>query len=272
MSRKRLFEIIEKSDAGDVTSTMYDAVIIVMVFLSLVPMVFKQEIPAFLVTDKIAGAIFIADYLLRFATADYKYGEHTVYSFFRYPFGAMAIMDLLSIIPVLAYLSESLHFLNMLRICRALRITKIFRYSKTIMTLSDVLKESKRALFAVAVLAISYILVCALIVFNAEPDSFNNFFDAVYWSTVLLTTVGFGDIVPVTAIGRFIAMASSIFGIAIVALPSGIITAGYMQVINEQKEWSGKGESHSPIKHDVTKTIYKSKKIKKEKDNEGTGK
>lgn len=267
--RKRLFEIIEKSDAGDLASTLYDAVIITMVVVSLVPMVFKTEHPIFLLTDKAAGAVFIADYLLRFATADYKFGEHRLRSFIRYPFSFMAVMDLLSIIPVLAYVNEGMQVLNMLRICRALRITKIFRYSKTIMTLEEVLKESKRALYAVAVLAISYIFVCALIVFNAEPDSFENFFAALYWSTVLLTTVGFGDIVPVTTIGRLIAMTSSIFGIAIVALPSGIITAGYMQVINEQKEWKGEKGSRSPIKHDVSKNVYK-RSAEKEKDNAGT--
>ena len=256
MTRKRLFEIIEKSDSGDHASTAYDIVIIAMVILSLVPMVFKQEIPFFGVTDKIAGLIFVADYVFRMITADYKYDEHNWTAFVRYPFGFMAIMDLLSIIPIFAYFHEGLRALNMLRICRALRFTKIFRYSQTINTLSGVLKESKRALMAVAVLAISYILICALIVFNAEPDSFDNFFDAVYWSTVLLTTVGFGDIVPVTTIGRFIAMASSIFGIAIVALPSGIITAGYMQVINQQKASGGTGYNHSPIKHNVDNYMY----------------
>ena len=67
-----------------------------------------------------------------------------------------------------------------------------------------------------------------------EPDSFNSFFDAVYWATVSLTTVGYGDIDPTTVIGRTVAMISSVFGIAIVALPAGIITAGYMKAINKE--------------------------------------
>lgn len=64
------------------------------------------------------------------------------------------------------------------------------------------------------------------------PDSFGNFFDAIYWATVSLTTVGYGDIYPVTVIGRIVTMISSIFGIAIIALPSGIITAGFMDELN----------------------------------------
>ena len=70
-------------------------------------------------------------------------------------------------------------------------------------------------------------------IFKVEPDSFQTFFDAVYWSTVSLTTVGYGDIYPVTVLGRLVAMFSSFFGIAIVALPAGILTAEYMRTLND---------------------------------------
>ena len=83
-------------------------------------------------------------------------------------------------------------------------------------------------------LAVAYILISALVIFNSEPDSFRDFFESVYWATVLLTTVGYGDIYPVTTVGRAIAMVSSLFGIAIVALPAGIITAGYMRAIEQR--------------------------------------
>lgn len=80
-----------------------------------------------------------------------------------------------------------------------------------------------------------YNVVSALIIFNIEGDSFETFFDAIYWATVSLTTVGYGDISPVTTAGRVITMISSLFGIAIVALPAGIITAGYMEALNSEK-------------------------------------
>ena len=85
-------------------------------------------------------------------------------------------------------------------------------------------------------MALGYILISALIVYNVEPDTFETYFDAVYWATVSLTTVGYGDIYPVSALGRVITMISSVFGIAIVALPAGIITAGYMNEINKESE------------------------------------
>lgn len=81
-----------------------------------------------------------------------------------------------------------------------------------------------------------YIIISAIVIFNVEPDSFENFFDAVYWSTVSLTTVGYGDIYPVTALGRTVAMISSFFGIAIVALPAGIVTAEYLNALKKSDE------------------------------------
>ena len=85
-----------------------------------------------------------------------------------------------------------------------------------------------------------------------EPDSFNTFFDAVYWATVSLTTMGYGDIYPVTTIGRVVTMISSIFGIAIIALPAGIIAAGFMDELNkmnrENEEIDEEKDGISPIK------------------------
>ena len=100
----------------------------------------------------------------------------------------------------------------------------------------EVIKTSKDALLAVCGLAVAYIFVSALVIFNVEADSFGTFFDAIYWATVSLTTVGYGDIYPVTTAGRIITMISSLFGIAVVALPAGIITAGYMEIISKEGE------------------------------------
>jgi voltage-gated potassium channel len=117
-----------------------------------------------------------------------------------------------------------------------LRVFKALRYSRSLVIIASVIRHSRHALGAVAMLAISYILVSALIVFNVEPDSFPGFFDAVYWATVSLTTVGYGDLYPVTTMGRLVAMISSLFGIAVVALPAGIITAGYMEALQKERD------------------------------------
>jgi voltage-gated potassium channel len=79
-------------------------------------------------------------------------------------------------------------------------------------------------------------LISALIVLSVEPETFPTFFDAVYWATVSLTTVGYGDIYPVSMAGKIITMCSTLFGIAIVALPAGIVTAGYMDELNKTRK------------------------------------
>ena len=79
-----------------------------------------------------------------------------------------------------------------------------------------------------------------MIIFHIEPG-FADFFEALYWATVSLTTVGYGDRVPTTTLGRFVTMVSSLMGVAVVALPSGIVTAGYMKVLDEEEN-KDKGE------------------------------
>ena len=253
MSRKRIFEIIEKSSHNDKLSTAYDLFMIVVIILSLVPLAFKEDYPVFTVVDKVAMYIFILDYIMRWITADYKFKQPFAISFVKYPFTLMAIVDLVSILPSLNIVSNGFKILRVLRMIRALRVLRVFktmRYSKTFEIIGNVLKSSKKSLVAVCALAAGYIMVSALVVFNVEPDSFETFFDAIYWATVSLTTVGYGDIYPVSTLGRIITMISSIFGIAIVALPAGIITAGYMnelEKLQSNKDDKQEGEPfHAP--------------------------
>ncbi|MBR4780353.1 MAG: ion transporter [Lachnospiraceae bacterium] len=245
MKRKRVFEIIERSEGNDLLSTLYDWFMIAIIVLSLIPLAFKSENTFFKVLDKVTVTIFIIDYILRWITADYKFGKKRIRSFLKYPISFMAIIDLLSILPSLSIINEGFKVLRVLRMIRALRVFRVFkaiRYSKSFEIIGNVLHSSRDSLIAVCVLAGGYILVSALIVFNVEPESFEEFFDAVYWATVSLTTVGYGDIYPVTTVGRVITMLSSVFGIAIVALPAGIITAGYMNEIDRRNSNNSKDE------------------------------
>ena len=127
---------------------------------------------------------------------------------------------------------------RLIKTFRVFRVFKSFRYSKNIDILVRVFKRQKDSLTIVAFLAMGYIFVTALVMFNIEPDTFNSFFDAIYWATVSLTTVGYGDIYATSGIGKILTMISSLFGIAIVALPAGIITAGYMSEINADDKYN----------------------------------
>ncbi|MCR5662673.1 MAG: ion transporter [bacterium] len=237
--RKKIFSIIDNHGKDNKLSRIYDLAMMFVIIASLVPLAFKEETPLFITIDKISIIIFIIDYILRWSTADLKYNKKSIWSFIRYPFSPMAIIDLLSILPSISLLNDSFRALRIIRMERAFKILRVFRalrYSKSFERIGNVVKESQESLTAVCTLAIGYILFSALVIFNVEPDSFKTFFDAVYWATVSLTTVGYGDLYPTTTSGRTIAMISSFFGIAIVALPAGIITAGYMNELNRDEE------------------------------------
>ena len=234
--RKRIYEITEIAEGDDRLSQIYDVLMFLSIIISIIPLAFKETRPEFIVIDQITACIFIVDYVLRLITADYKLKDNAL-SFVKYPFTPMAIIDLLSILPSFTYVNSSLKLFRLFRLFRTfrvLRVFKTFRYSKNIKIILNVFKKQKDALYIVCVLAIGYILITSLLIFNVEPDTFDTFFDAVYWATVSLTTMGYGDIYATTTIGKFITMLSAIFGIAIIALPAGIITAGYMEEIENQ--------------------------------------
>jgi voltage-gated potassium channel len=116
-----------------------------------------------------------------------------------------------------------------------MKTLKFLRYSQGFQLMARVFHKRKNDLLTVCYLAVGYILVSALILFQVEPETFKNFFDAVYWSTITLMTVGYGDFYPVTTIGKAVAMISSFLGVAVFALPTGIITAGYLAEIDHKK-------------------------------------
>ena len=222
--RNRLYSLLN----GDGRAAMwYGRVMTILIVASLLPLCFKGSSPILETIEYACVLVFIVDYLARWATADLKIGKGAL-SFLIYPFTPMAIIDLLSILPVFNALNDALRTLRVLRLFRALRAFKLIRYSKSASAIAAVFEKQREALLAVLCLAIAYILVSALVIFNVEPDTFNTFFDAVYWAVVSLTTVGYGDLYPSSDVGRTIAMISSLMGVAVVALPSGIITAGLL--------------------------------------------
>ena len=236
--RMRIFEIVEADEADDPVSKLYDVVMMITIIASLLPLAFKSIPTSILIVDHVTVTIFIIDYALRLMTADLKL-KKAKKSFALYPVTPMAIIDLLSILPSLTPLAMGFKLLRLdriVRVIRALRVFrafKIFRYSKSLSIIGKVILSQKSAFIAVCTIAIAYIFIAALIVFNVEPDTFNNFFDAIYWALISLTTMGYGDIYPVTNIGRIVTMISAFLGIAIVALPAGIITAGYMEELDK---------------------------------------
>lgn len=251
--RKRIYEIVEQGQKGDTLSIAYDILMLVAITASIIPLMFVEEPAAFRVIELITVTLFIIDYILRWITADYRLGKKGM-SFVIYPFTGWAIIDLLSILPGLQLLGRGFKIFRITRLLRILRLFKVFRYTDKIQVLGRVIRKERRVLLTVLGIAVFYVFVTALIMFNAEPRfnpntgevTFGDFFDALYWATVTLTTVGYGDLTPVTDIGRFVSMLSSLFGVAIIALPSGVITASYLEELRSQKRKKHTEEPETP--------------------------
>ena len=234
--KKRLYEIVEASHKGDKASTAYDAMMFFGVIVGLIPLT-QRDMSNIYVTliDLITVFLFVFDYFIRIFTADYKMGVKMWKAYVYYAFTPMALVDLLSIVPVLSFFFPQSMALQMFRVFRVLRLLKLVRYSKTMHTIVNVIKKVRRQLGAVLILTLVYIVAVALVIFQIEPNLFETFFDAIYWAAVSITTIGYGDISPATMLGRFITIISALVGMAVIALPSGIITAAYMEEITKKK-------------------------------------
>ncbi len=233
--KQRTYEILEPSGTNDPASRAYDLLMTLAVVVGLIPMTLKRENVFTIWIDIVTSALFIIDYGFRLYTADYKMGYKHYRAYIAYILSPMAIFDLLSIVPVVSVFYRPLARLTLLRLFRATRVVKLVRYSKTMVSISNVIRKVRKQLEAVFVLVVIYIFISAMLMFQLEPNLFETFFDALYWATISITTIGYGDIYPVTLLGRIITMISALVGMAVIALPTGIITASYMQEITRKK-------------------------------------
>ena len=241
--RQKIFEIIERDENDNLISKLYDRIMQLAIFVSIIPLMFRGQNVIFTTIESVVTILFVTDYLLRWLTTDLRSKKKGIWAFVLYPFTLIAIIDLLTILPAISYVNDSLRVLRTWRLLRILRIAKVFKYYEPLQIVMEVFRKKAPVLLTVVGFALFYIFVTALFMFNVEQSVnpktgelfFDDFFDALYWSTCTLTTVGYGDIYPISDIGRIVSMISALVGIAIIALPSGIITAGYMEEVQERK-------------------------------------
>lgn len=244
LKREKLYRVVEPRNKENYSSRVYDIVMLVAIAMGILPLMFRTQIRLFWYFDLISAICFIVDYMLRWCTADLDSKRGKVAAFLIYPFTPMAIIDLLSILPIFNLLGPTFKVFRVSRLLKILRIFKVVRYFEPLEIIIAVIRKQSKILMTVLSLAFFYIFITALIMFNAEEDInpetgkylFDSFFDAFYWAACTLTTVGYGDLYPISDIGRAISIVSAMVGIAIIALPSGIITAGYMDELKNRRE------------------------------------
>ena len=248
--KQRIFEIISKSENGDRASSIFDWTIMTLIALSILTIILDsfQNIhekyqTVFQTFEVITVIIFTIEYILRIWTADLLYPE-SKHPRLKYCFSFMAIIDLLAILPFyLPFISADLRFLRMMRLFRLfrlLRVLKLGRYLDALQIIMKVIRTSGPQLIMSVVICFFVMLFSAIIMYEVEnpvqPEQFPNVLSSLWWAICTLTTVGYGDVYPITAVGRFFASIISLVGIGIIAIPTGIIAAGFNQVINKEDD------------------------------------
>ncbi len=248
MSKARVFEIISKADEGDRASRIFDGVIMSLIVLSIVSIVLEsfREIaeawqPAFRAFEFVTVAVFTVEYALRIWTADLLYPD-AKHPRLRYMRSFMAVVDLLAILPFfIPFISVDLRFLRMIRLLRLLRLMRVLklrRYFEALTIVTRVIRRSASQLVISFVFCFFVMLFSAIIMYtvenHAQPEQYPNVISALWWAVCSLTTVGYGDVYPVTPVGKLFASIISLVGIGIIAIPTGIIAAGFSSVINER--------------------------------------
>lgn len=185
--------------------------------------------------DAFSVVIFTIEYIMRAIANKDRIIRH-VFSFY-------ALVDLIAILPFyLPFLIKvDLRFLRTLRLLRVFRIFKTAKYSHALEMLVKVIVEKRRELGITMFVATIFMLIAAFGVFyfeeTAQPDKFSSLFDAVWWALATLTTVGYGDIYPITIGGKIIAGFLAILGIGIIAMPTGILASGIMEKIGKKQKY-----------------------------------
>ncbi|MEZ2235918.1 ion transporter [Microcoleus sp.] len=247
--KKIIYEILEISSSTNLYSLADDIIIQFLIVLNITAFIASTS-PVFSIEYKkifedieiVSSLVFSLEYLLRMwvCTVDSKY-SHPFWGRIKYALTPLSIIDFVSILPFyLLLLFPKLSFVYLISLLRLLRLIKISRYSESVRTLGIVLDAKKEELFATAfAVFILLIFASSLMYFvesSAQPQSFGSIPDAMWWGVVTLTTVGYGDIYPITPIGRFLGSMLAFLGIGIFALPAGIISSGFSEEVQRRKQ------------------------------------
>ncbi len=252
MTKRRIFEVIEKAENGDKESLFFDKFIILLIIVNVISIVLEsfESVSAtyadvFLVVEVISVVIFSLEYLARIFTANLLYPEcNNLIAVFRYMKSPMALIDLFAILPFyLPFLiAIDLRFIRSVRLVRMFRLFKLNRYSKSMALISKVIKNEKDNLVVTVFITSLLILISSTMMYNFEnavqPEKFPDIVSSFWWSVATLTTVGYGDIYPVTVIGKFLSGFIALLGIGLVALPTGILSSGFMKEISSRNQSS----------------------------------
>ena len=254
--RKRMFEIVEVATPEDKASRAYDLLNMITIVINLiVSLAYTFETVrlkygrALITLEMITVVFFAMDYLLRLATAKFRYKQRSeIRAALKYILSASGIIDLLSFLPYwlpIFFPSGAVAF-RMFRIVRIFRLFRINSYYDSLNVITEVITSKSQqiisSVFIIIVLMTASSLCMYSIEHDAQPHVFTNAFSGIWWAVSTLLTVGYGDIYPITDVGKIFSIVITFLGVGVVAIPTGIISAGFVDQYTRIKRISEYGD------------------------------
>ena len=253
--KQSVFRIISVDDGRNIKSHIFDIFISLLIILSVLAIVLESFDRLAAIYEKqfryfevFAVVVFTIEYVLRFWTSDLLYPDsrNKVHSSVKYFFSLSGLIDLLATLPF--YLSAigpivgDFRFLRagkLLRSLRLLRILKLSKYSKSLGLLGEIITEKKSDLLAAFMFTFVLTIMAASLMYNAEhdaqPDKFPNIIATCWWAVITLTTIGYGEVTPITGLGKIIGGLVSVLCVGLVALPTAILSAGMIEKLHSTR-------------------------------------
>jgi TrkA-C domain./Ion transport protein. len=236
--KKRIFEIIQIGNREDLPSRLFDIFIVVAIVANITVLLLStyDQLNAyqdlFTAIEIVTIVIFCVEYALRIWTADLLYPDKSrVRSTLRFMFSFEGLVDLLTILPF--FFLAGMGAIRFLRVARIFHLFRINTQYESFQVITSVLKEKRNAILYSIFIIIVLILAASLTMYsvehNAQPEAFKNAFSGIWWSVSTVFTVGYGDIYPVTVLGRALGVIITFLGVGAVAIPTGILSAGFVE-------------------------------------------
>ena len=244
--RKRIWEILEKGNSNDKVSFYTDIFLITLIIFNIIAVlletvdsIYSKYVLEFLIFERFSTAVFLVEYILRvWVCVEEKIKSNKLITRLKYASTWPAIIDLLAVLSGLLPMIFEVD-LRILRALRMLRLLKFSRYFKVMNLLLGVLREEKQSFLAAMFLLTIAMLIASTGIYifekDAQPDKFSSIPEAMWWAIATLTTIGYGDVTPVTGMGKFFGAIIAIIGIGVVALPSGILASGFTDQLKRRQ-------------------------------------
>jgi len=246
--RKYIHNILAVSKKNGDASWYFDVFIVTLIVLNVLALILESIAPLrenyqnlFNTFELFSVVIFTIEYILRLWTANlYPEFKKPILGNIKYAFTPLSLIDFLAILPFyLPFLGVDLRLLRILRVFRVFRLFKIARYVSALSLINRVIKNKKEELTISLLLTLFLLLISSTLMYyvenEAQPDHFSSIPETMWWGIATLTTVGYGDIYPVTGLGKFTGGIISIIGIGLFALPTGILASGFSEELSKKK-------------------------------------